>query len=278
MPDSPPTERSPSLGLAAMRRALLGHAELLQVPVSLDVLCRLATLRWAGAAVAVSVPIRALGAARAQTVAGADLARSGEELQVTVGEGPSLDVLAGAGPIELDKLDDAAPTARWPVFAPAAVLAGVGSMAVIPMRIGAARFGAFAVYLPEPGGLDPVHGAEAITLASLALDLLVDHLGAGNGSAASAAQATGPGTAAVPGSDPTLDVVIDGTPEIHQATGMISIQLGVDLPTALLRLRARAFADNRRLSHLAADVVSRVVRFDDGPPAGSVRGGAYDDG
>lgn len=269
MPASRHAEQSPSLGLAAMRRALLGHAELLQVPVSLDVLCRLATVRWAGAAAAVSVPIRVVGAARAQTVAAADLARSGEELQVTIGEGPSLDVLAGAGSIAVDELDDAGMTARWPVFASAAVLAGIGSMAVIPMRIGAARFGAFAVYLPKPGGLDPVHGAEAITLASLALDLLVDHLGGGDGDVASAV---------VPGSDPTLDAVMDGTPEIHQATGMISIQLGVDLPTALLRLRGRAFADNRRLSHLAADVVSRVVRFDGDPPVGSVRGGAYDDG
>lgn len=276
MPESR-REGNPPVGLAAMRQALLGHAELLQVPVSLDVLCRLATLRWAGAAVAVSVPIRTVGAARAQTVAAADLARTGEELQVTVGEGPSLDVLAGAGSITVDQIDDAALTARWPVFAPAAVVAGIGSMAVIPMRIGAARFGAFAVYLPEPGGLDPEHGAEAITLASLALDLLVDHLGAGNGNGP-AVTVPGPGAAAVPGSDPTLDAVIDGTPEIHQATGMISIQLGVDLPTALLRLRARAFAENRRLSHLAADVVSRIVRFDDDPLAGSATGGGYDDG
>ena len=261
-----------------MRRALLGHAELLQVPVSLDVLCRLAQDRWDGASVAVSVPIRALGAAQEQTVAAADLARSGEELQVTVGEGPSLDVLAGASSITLNELDDAEPAARWPVFAPAAVLLGIGSMTVIPMRIGAARFGAFAVYLPKPGGLDPVHGAEAITLASLALDLLVDHLGAGDGNAAAAVSRPGLGTAAVPGSDPALDAVIDGTPEIHQATGMISIQLGVDLPTALLRLRARAFAENRRLSHLAADVVSRVVRFEGDPPAGPALGGAYDDG
>lgn len=277
MPESGCDHESPALGLAAMRRALLDHAELLQVPVSLDVLCRLAAVRWDEAAVAVSVPIRAAGAARAQTVAAADLARSGEELQVTVGEGPSLDVLDGAGAIALDDLQDRELTARWPVFAPAAVLIGVASMAVIPMRVGAARFGVFGVYRREPGGLDPLHRAEAIALASLALDLLLDHLGAVDG-AASVAQADGLERPAVPGSEPTLDGVIDGTPEIHQATGMISIQLDVDLPTALIRLRARAFAENRRLSHLAADVVSRVVRFEQDPPVAPAFGGGYDDG
>lgn len=238
-----------------MRRALLAHAELLEVPVSLDVLCRLAAIRWNEAAVAVSVPIRVVGAVRAQTLAAGDLARTGEELQVTVGEGPSLDVLAGAGAITLGALADNDPVTRWPVFAPAAVLAGIGSMTVIPMRVGAARFGAFAAYLPRAGGLDAAGGAEAIILASLALDLLLEHLG--------------PVTDGGP---------VDDRPEIHQATGMLSIQLGVDLPTALLRLRARAFADNRRLSHLAADVVSRAVRFDDEPPPASDIGGGHDDG
>lgn len=229
------------IDLQAMRRALRAHAELLQVPVSLDVVRRLAGVRWRGAAVAISVPLRVVGAATAETLAAADLAREGEELQVTLGEGPSLDVLAGSPAIHLRELTGEAET-RWPMFAPAAVLRGIGSLAVMPMRVGAARFGAFVVYQGRPGGLDPADGAEAIVLASIALDLLLGDLGP-------------------PGSDALLASVED-RPEIHQATGMVSIQLGVDLPTALLRLRARAFAENRRLSHLASDVVSRVVRFD----------------
>jgi hypothetical protein len=42
---------------------------------------------------------------------------------------------------------------------------------------------------------------------------------------------------------------------------MVSAQLGVNLATALLSLRARAFADDRLLSDLAADVVARSIRF-----------------
>lgn len=254
-------EQAEPVGLPAMRRALLAHAELLHLPVSLDVLCNLASVRWSEAAVAVSVPIRVVGASGAETVAAAELAREAEELQVTLGEGPSLDVLAGAPAVELGDLTGD-PAARWPMFAPAALQLGIRSMAVMPMRVGAARFGAFVVYLQRPGGLGPMDGAEAIILASLALDLLLEDLGPLGANRWSETPAGDPGGTGLPGGvDPAAGLVED-RPEIHQATGMISIQLGVDLPTALLRLRARAFAENRRLSHLAADVVSRVVRFD----------------
>ena len=52
--------------------------------------------------------------------------------------------------------------------------------------------------------------------------------------------------------------------EIHQATGMISVQLGVTLEEAFVRLRAHAFASNIALGALAGEVVGRRLRF--GPP------------
>jgi hypothetical protein len=50
-------------------------------------------------------------------------------------------------------------------------------------------------------------------------------------------------------------------PEVHQATGMISVQLSVTIGEAFARLRARAFADDRPLSELATDVITRRIRF-----------------
>jgi hypothetical protein len=61
---------------------------------------------------------------------------------------------------------------------------------------------------------------------------------------------------------PVGDWLSDSRPEIHQATGMISVQLGVGIAEAFSRLRARAFAQGRPLSELAADVVARRRRFD----------------
>jgi hypothetical protein len=50
---------------------------------------------------------------------------------------------------------------------------------------------------------------------------------------------------------------------VHQATGMISVQLGVSLAEALLRLRAHAYGQDRPVADVAADVVGRRMRFDD---------------
>ena len=49
--------------------------------------------------------------------------------------------------------------------------------------------------------------------------------------------------------------------EVHQATGMISVQLGVSQSEALVRLRAHAFSERRAVAEVAADVVARRMRF-----------------
>ena len=53
---------------------------------------------------------------------------------------------------------------------------------------------------------------------------------------------------------------------VHQATGMVSVQLGVSVESAFAQLRAYAFANDRRLSEVATAVVDRRLRF---PPDGS---------
>jgi AmiR/NasT family two-component response regulator len=58
------------------------------------------------------------------------------------------------------------------------------------------------------------------------------------------------------------DTLVDRA-EVHQATGMIAIQLGSNLADALTVLRARAFASGRPIVELAHDVVTRRLRFTD---------------
>jgi AmiR/NasT family two-component response regulator len=53
--------------------------------------------------------------------------------------------------------------------------------------------------------------------------------------------------------------------EVHQATGMILVQLDVSATEAFLRLRARAFTTSRSIQDIAHDVVSRVLDFRDLP-------------
>jgi hypothetical protein len=49
---------------------------------------------------------------------------------------------------------------------------------------------------------------------------------------------------------------------VHNAAGMVSVQLGVSVTEAMVRLRARAFTESRLVRELAEDVVARRVRFD----------------
>jgi hypothetical protein len=43
---------------------------------------------------------------------------------------------------------------------------------------------------------------------------------------------------------------------------MVSVQLGVSIGEALVRLRAHAFASDRPLTELAEEVVARRLRFE----------------
>jgi AmiR/NasT family two-component response regulator len=43
---------------------------------------------------------------------------------------------------------------------------------------------------------------------------------------------------------------------VHQAAGMLAVQLGVPVAEALVRLRVRAIATHRPISQVAAEVVT----------------------
>ena len=58
-----------------------------------------------------------------------------------------------------------------------------------------------------------------------------------------------------------LDAEADFHLVVHNAAGMVSIQLGVNVTEAMLRLRAYAFGHERPLTSVAEDVVARRLRF-----------------
>jgi len=172
------------------------------------------------------------------------------ELEVTVGEGPCLDARRGGGPVLVADLDAPASQRRWPLFASLAVESGAGALFALPLCVGAIRVGALALYRVDAAGLEPSTLADALALAAVSLRLLLNE------------QA---GLSAV-GGEPTDSLPLHN-PQLHQATGMISAKLDVAMDDAFARLRARAFAAQRPLSELAADVVARRLRFE---PAGEV--------
>ena len=48
---------------------------------------------------------------------------------------------------------------------------------------------------------------------------------------------------------------------VHNAAGMVSVQEGISVTEALIRLRAFAFSSDRLLADVAEDVVARRLRL-----------------
>lgn len=231
-----------------LTEALEARAGALGVPTGMNLLCEGAAEHLRVAAVAVSVPGELLSA-QTVGVAGA-VGRPLEELQVVLGEGPSQDGLRYGLAVLVQDLMASKQQTRWPLYAPVATGHGVRAQFVLPMQVGAAHFGVLSLYLERAGPLCSRDLGDAKVFAEVALGWIIDELAPGSSDA-------------VPEPRERLPFLDDRT-EIHQATGMVSVQLGVTLGTALLRIRARAFAEDRLLSDLAQAVVARTVRFQPG--------------
>jgi hypothetical protein len=220
-------------------------------PVSLAHVCAAAVV---GVGVdGAGVTVMASRTARETVYATDGTATELEELQLTLGEGPCMDTFTDGGPALAVDLNDARYLTRWPGFTPAAIDSGAQAVFALPLQIGAIRLGALDLYRSRPGPLSPRELADALVFAETAGMLLID-----------AAAGTHPEAAelAWQHDDPTADHGV-----VHQATGMVLVQVGVSAAEAFARLRACAYADSRPLGEVARDVVERRLRFEpDRPP------------
>jgi hypothetical protein len=171
-----------------------------------------------------------------------------QELQLELGEGPCVDSWSHGEPML--EPDLAKPRiVRWPSFAQAAVEAGVRAVFAYPLHIGAIRIGVLVLYRDRPGALEVEEAAQALVLADVASQVVL------------ALQAGAP--------PESVHELLAGEPphwaEVHQATGMVSAQLGVSMDEAFVRLRAHAFADRRSLQDVARDVVARRLHLPGDP-------------
>jgi len=169
-----------------------------------------------------------------------------EDLQFTLGEGPCIDAYAQDRPVlEPDLADPDA--ARWLAFSPPAVNAGVRAVFGFPVQVGVVRLGALNLYRDRPGELTLDQHADSLVMADVAARALL----------AMQAEASA-GTVSV-----ALEAGANLRSVVHQASGMVSVQLGVSIGQALVRLRAYAFSNNCLVDDVAKDVVARRLRFDD---------------
>lgn len=168
-----------------------------------------------------------------------------EELQFVLGEGPCIDSYALRRPVLVPDLGAADVIATWPAYAPAARGHGVRAVFAFPMQAGAARLGALDVYRDHPGGLSPDTLVRALTFAEVTMQRLL--LDADSGER---------------GAEELLDDLDGHRFEVYQAQGMLMAQLDVSAEQALIRLRAFAFARERRVIDVARDIVERRVELE----------------
>jgi hypothetical protein len=174
------------------------------------------------------------------------------ELQLTLGEGPCHDVLASAAPVLASDIDDEESSRRWPTFTAQAGQLGARAVFAFPLAVGAIRAGTMGLYRSWPEPLARAQLGDSLLLSDAATVLLLD--GAGSDGAADGAGLDGqaPGLAAL-------------RAEVDQATGMLTVQLGVTAAEAFARLRAYAYAQDRRLADVAGDIVARRLRLHSDP-------------
>jgi GAF domain/ANTAR domain len=172
-----------------------------------------------------------------------------DELHFTLGEGPAIDAVSRGHPVLVNDLADPATAGRWPAFCGAAMEAEARAVFALPLQIGAVCLGVLVAYRVEPGRLSAEDLAQALRLADGAADALLDLAVP----ASDLAQPDGDG--AHNDNHPTYSFGA----EVHQASGMLMVQLGVSIEIALARLRAYAFAQGRPVSEIAREVVAGTL-------------------
>ena len=167
-----------------------------------------------------------------------------EELRYTLGEGPCVDAYEQDRVVAEPDLADPV-TRQWFAFTPPALAAGVRAVFGFPLRVGTVRLGALNLYRDWPGSLSDDQHADALVVADVAARWVLE------------AQAGAPADAMAKG----LEIGADFHFVVHNAAGMVSVQQGVSVAEALIRLRAYAFSNDRPLAEVAEDVVARRLRL-----------------
>jgi hypothetical protein len=216
--------------------AAIEHGDLLER------LCILATMQIPcdGAAVVAT----AQGLPAGVLASAGDCAREATTAEFDLGEGPAFESTLTDRPVLIDHLD-ARTTAAWPVVGAQLIDAGISAIFTLPLRLGAIRLGVTHVIRLEAGPLSDESFDTARVIADLMTDAVL-FLQAG---------------LVNENFDDLLSAAGKDRLRVHQATGMVAEMLDCQMPEALARLRARAFAEGIPLFDLATQVIDREVTF-----------------
>ncbi|MGG7104941.1 GAF and ANTAR domain-containing protein [Rhodococcus sp. 24CO] len=161
-----------------------------------------------------------------------------DEMQFAVGEGPCLDAYRFARPELHDDMAGGAALTRWPVFSTQATGLGAASVYAYPLDGGeGTTFGVLELYGRAPVAMAPREDAVCRLFAQSVARAVVTELD--------------PAFVMMAGSDD--GVFRRGNVQI--ASGMLAARFRISVEEAVVRLRAMAFSQQRRITAVAHDII-----------------------
>jgi hypothetical protein len=184
-----------------------------------------------------------------------------DEMQFAVGEGPCLDAYATQTPQLCPRLDDSGPRNRWLAFSAGVMDLGVQAVFAFPVPGSSTTLGVLELYRRAPGALGGAQLQHAANCAEAIGYMVLSSLSPGASPSEAALRAE---TALSQPGNPF------NRSEVYLASGIIAQKLNVHPDEALVRLRARAYAQGITVKRAAADIVAG--RFSSYPGDGPGQG------
>ncbi|WP_063726016.1 ANTAR domain-containing protein [Streptomyces monomycini] len=170
-----------------------------------------------------------------------------EDLQFTLGQGPTVEAAeCGALCLVADVAGEYG--GRWPQFAAGAEALGVRAVFAFPLSLGPLTVGALTFYRRSAHAMGRHVVDDALVLCDALTVFLLSRSDGHKPPALRLARSVELHRA-----------------EVHQATGMLSVQLQVSASEALLRLRAHAYSAGRPITEVAHDILARRLTLAEHP-------------
>ena len=166
-----------------------------------------------------------------------------EEQQFALGDGPAFAASTYTEPILVDDIATHSQRSRWPIFAELAERHRVRAVHAFPLRIGGAHIGVMTFLTAKPHSLSATQYADGLLLASLAAAELV-RLEASK-------------LAHSPHSGDVAEIYEKSS--LQLAAGMVAEALNCSVLEGLVRIRARAFADDLPVAQIAKAVLAKTI-------------------
>ena len=175
-----------------------------------------------------------------------------EDLQFSLGEGPCRDAFDTGRPVTEPDLEHRH-AGRWPNYTQPAVELGACGVFAFPLSVGSARIGVLTLYQDAAGSLSDEQTADSLVVADVLAQTMM--------------------TIQARSNPPLLSNDLTDAnahrAEVHQASGILAVQLDINVAEALARIRAHAFATDQSVADVAQQIVAHELWLNDDRTTGS---------